>query len=138
MKKIRYNGLGFPIDLIGVKTRIFRGEILPDLNHRELEDRVFKILLWHHALFTGSQLSFIRGYMKLSQKKFAAMLGLKTHATISGWESKGNRATGMPGTTELVIRLLMAELIKEDSFASQFKEFLGITYSPKHLEMQVA
>ena len=42
MKKIRYNGLGFPIDLRGVKTREFRGEILPDINHRKLEDQVFR------------------------------------------------------------------------------------------------
>lgn len=138
MKKMRYKGLGFPIDLIGVKTLKFRGEILPDINHRELEDQVFNILLWHHALFSGAQLSFIRGYMGLSQKEFATLLGLKTHSTISGWESKENKATGMPRTTELVIRLFMAEFIKDDLFALQFKEFLGITHSPKHLEMQVA
>lgn len=42
MKKVRYNGFSFPIDLKGVKTREFRGEILPDINHRELEDLVFK------------------------------------------------------------------------------------------------
>ncbi len=43
---MRYNGLGFPIDLKGVKTRKFRGEILPDINHRELEDLVFKTLIF--------------------------------------------------------------------------------------------
>ena len=110
MKKIRYSGLGFPIDLKGVKTRKFRGEILPDINHRELEDQVFKTLLWLSAHFSGAQLSFIRGYMGLSQKEFATILGLKTHATISGWESKENKATGMPAATEVVIRLLMAEI----------------------------
>jgi DNA-binding transcriptional regulator YiaG len=71
MKKTRYNGLGFPIDLTGVKTRKFRGEILPDINHRNLEDQVFKTLLWLPAHFSGAQLSFIRGYMGLSQKEFA-------------------------------------------------------------------
>ena len=86
MKKTRYNGLGFPIDLTGVKTREFRGEILPDINHRELEDQVFKTLLWLPAHFSGAHLSFVRGYMGLSQKEFATILGLKTHATISGWE----------------------------------------------------
>lgn len=138
MKKFRYNGLGFPIDLIGIKTRKFRGEILPDINHRALEDEVFKVLLRLPAHFSGAQLSFIRGYMELSQKEFATMLGLKTHATISGWEGKGNKATGMPGTTELVIRLLMAEFIKDTSFALHFREFLEVTQSPKNLELQVA
>lgn len=138
MKKIRYNGLGFPIDLTGVKTLKFRDEILPDINHRELEDHVFKTLLWLPAHFSGAHLSFVRGYMGLSQKEFATMLGLKTHATISGWEGKENKATGMQGTTEVVIRLLMAEYIKEDHFAQHFKEFLEVTHPPKHLEMKVA
>lgn len=138
MKKIRYNGLGFPIDLKGVKTRKFRGEILPDINHRELEDQVFKALLWLPAHFSGAQFAFIRGYMGLSQKDFASILGLKTHATISGWESKRNKATGMQGATEVIIRLLMAEYLKDEYFAKQFREFLEITHSPINLELQVA
>lgn len=138
MKKMKYNGLGFPIYLKGVKTREFRGEILPDLNHRELEDQVFKMLLWLPAHFSGAQLAFVRGYMGLSQKEFATILGLKTHATISGWEGKDNKATGMPGTTEVVIRLIMADFIKDKSFASHYRDFLEVSSPPKNLEMKVA
>ena len=138
MKKIRYNGLGFPVDLEGVKTRNFRGEILPDINHRELEDLVFKTLLWLPAHFSGAHLSFVRGYMGLSQKEFATLLGLKTHATVSGWESKDSKATGMQGTTEVIIRLLMAEFIREEGFAIHFKEFIDVTRPPKNLDLKVA
>lgn len=138
MKKIKYDGLGFPIILKGVKTREFRGEVLPDINHRELEDQVFKTLLWLPAHFSGAHLSFVRGYMGLSQKEFAMMLGLKTHATISGWESKENKATGMQGTTEVIIRMLMAEFIHERYFAKHFKEFLEVAHPPKNLELKVA
>ena len=138
MKKIIYNGLGFPIILKGVKTREFRGEILPDINHRKLEDQVFKTLLWLPSHFSGAHLSFVRGYMGLSQKEFATALGLKTHATISGWEGKESKATGMLGTTEVVIRLLMAEFIGENDFAAHFKEFLEVTHPQKNLEMKVA
>lgn len=138
MKHLRYNGLGFPINLTGVKTRKFRGELLPDINHRKLEDQVFKTLLWLPAHFSGAQLAFIRGYMGLSQKEFATLLRLKTHATISGWEGKEDKATGMQGTTEVVIRLLMAEFIKDDCFASQFRDFLEVTHPPKTVEMKVA
>lgn len=137
MKKIKYIGLGFPIILEGVKTREFRGELLPDINHRELEDLVFKTLLWLPAHFSGAHLSFVRGYMGLSQKEFATMLGLKTHATISGWELKENKATGMLGTTEVVVRLLMAEFIGEN-FAEHFREFLEVSSPPKNLELKVA
>lgn len=138
MEKVRYSGLGFPIDLEGVKTRKFRGDVLPDINHRELEDKVFKTLLWLPVHFSGAQLSFIRGYMGLSQKEFATILGLKTHATISGWEGKANKATGMQGTTEVVIRLLMAEFIKDSCFALQFREFLEVTQPPRNFEIKVA
>lgn len=138
MKTIRYNGLGFPIDLQGVKTLKFRGETLPDINHRELEDMVFTTLLWLPAHFSGAQLSFIRGYMGLSQKEFANTLGLKTHSTISGWENKDNKATGMPGTTEVIIRLLMADFIKEGRFAAKFRDFLEVTHAPTSIQMQVA
>lgn len=138
MEKIIYSGLGFPIDLTGVKTREFRGEILPDINHRELEDQVFKTLLWLPAHFSDAHLSFVRGYMGLSQKEFSTMLGLKTHATISGWESKENKAAGMQGAIEVVSRLLMAEFIKEDNFAPHFREFLEVTSPPKNLELKVA
>ena len=135
MKKIKYYGLGFSIVLKGVKTREFRGEILPDINHRELEDRAFKTLLWLPSHFSGAHISFIRGYMGLSQKEFATILGLKTHTTISAWEAKGDKASGMPATTEVVIRLLMAEFIKDYDFASNFKEFLEVSNPSKDIEV---
>lgn len=138
MKKMLYLGLGFPVHLIGVKSREFRGEILPDINHRILEDMVFKTLLWMPARFSGAHLSFVRGYMRLSQKDFATMLGLKTHTTISAWESKENKATGMQRAIEVIIRLLMAEFINEDCFYSHFKEFLEVTRPPMNLELNVA
>ena len=138
MTKIIYNGLGFPVVLKGVETFEFRGEILPKINHREIEDMAFKALLWVPAHFSGMHLSFVRTYMKLSQKKLATILGLKTHATISGWERKEEKPTGMPSTTEVVIRLLMADFIENDEFPLHFKKFLDLTTSRKNLEIKVA
>jgi DNA-binding transcriptional regulator YiaG len=128
-----YNGLGFPIKLEGVKTREFRGEVLPDINHRELEDKVFHSMLWSHFQLTGAQLAFVRGYMGLSQKEIAKTLGLKTHATISGWESKDGW-TGMSHVMEVVIRLLMADYIREAAFAPHFKEFLDLRSPAQEFE----
>lgn len=137
MREIIYNGLGFPIRLKCKKIREFRGEILPEINHRELEDAVFKRVLWMPAHFSGTHLAFIRGYMGLSQKAFATLLGLKTHATVSAWEAKREAATGMPPATEVIIRLLMADFIRDKTFPSHFKDFLGITNSTEDLELQV-
>jgi len=138
MKNLRYDGLGFPIYLRGVKTFEFHGEVLPDINHRKLEDAAFRLLLWLPAHFSGSHLAFVRGYMSLSQKAFATILGLKTHATISGWENKKDKPTGMPTTTEVVVRLLMAKAIKDNKFPSHFSEFLQVGGSPNYIELKVA
>jgi DNA-binding transcriptional regulator YiaG len=136
MKEIIYKGLGFPVILKGVKTKDFRGEILPDINHRELEDRVFKSLLFTKTKISGAQLAFIRGYMKISQHDFSSLLGLKSHATISGWESKELEATGMPLAAEVVIRMLMADYIHEEGL--KFKDFLSIKDKPEKLHLKVA
>lgn len=138
MKEIIYNGLGFPIILKVTKTKNFRGEILPDINHRELEDLVFKSLLFAKANLSGSQLAFVRGYMQKSQQDFASLLGLKSHATISGWENKNLAASGMPLATELVIRMLMADFIHEDGFSAKFKEYLLVKGTPEKLRLKVA
>jgi len=43
----------------------------------------------------------------------------------------------MLGTTEVVVRLLMAEFIGEN-FANHFKEFLEVSSPPKNIELKVA
>ena len=136
--EVIYEGLGFPVRLLKVKTQVFRGEVLPDLNHRELEDRVFHTLLWRPAHLSGAHLAFIRGYLKLSQKDLATQLGLRTHATISAWERKGQDPTGMPVATEILLRLLMADFVQDHTFATRFKEYLDLEDPPEQLEMDVA
>lgn len=138
MSELVYKGLGFPVRLKNVKTREFRGEVLPDINHRKLEDLVFRSLLWLPARFSGAHLIFIRGYMKLSQKDFALALGMKSHATISAWESKASKATTMPLASELVVRMLMADLLNDREFAIHFKEFLRLKATPSELKLKVA
>ena len=138
MSEITYKGLGFPVILKGVKTREFRGETLPDVNHRKLEDQVFRALMLTKAQLSGAHLAFIRGYMKQSQQDLATLLGLKSHGTVSGWEAKGSAATGMLAATEVVLRMLMADYIHEKTFAAKFKEYLGIRKKPEALKLKVA
>ena len=138
MKELLYEGLGFPIRLKGVKTQEFRGEILPDINHRQLEDMVFKALLWAPMRLSGARLAFIRGYMKISQKGFADLLGMKSHATVSGWENKGNKVPSMPTGLEVAIRMLMADYIRDDSFPREFRKFFEVREKTKELRLKVA
>ena len=113
-KGVLYNGLGFPVFIIGAKTYEFRGETLPKINHSKLNDSIFRVLMGSCWRLTGNQLNFIRGHMGLSQKEFADRLGFESHSTISGWLKKGDNATGMNPATELAVRMIMAHHI--DSF----------------------
>ena len=111
MKNIKYDGLGFPVLLIGVQTETIHGEELPILNHADLEQKVFTALLWSDHKFSGAELSFVRGFMRKTQANLANSIGLKSHSMISQWEAKGLEPTGMDPATENAVRTLMANHI---------------------------
>jgi DNA-binding transcriptional regulator YiaG len=111
MKKIVYEGLGFPVLLIGAHTEMIHGEELPIINHADLELRVFHALLWSTHKLTGAELSFVRGYMRKTQADLAKDIGLRSHSMISQWEAKGLASTGMDPATENGIRTLLANHI---------------------------
>lgn len=110
-KKIKYSGLGFPVILIGFETEKILGEELPKLNHRKLEDLVFKLLVGSDFCFSGAHLAFVRKYMGMTQEQFAKELGMKNHSRISQWESKKQKTTEMSSVTEMAVRLLMIDYI---------------------------
>ena len=66
-KKLIYEGLGFPVVLIGFKTKTVRGEELPDVNLRDLQAMVFAALTAKSGGLTGSELLFVRSYLQLTQ-----------------------------------------------------------------------
>ena len=47
----------------------------------------------------------------------------------------GGKVSGMHQTTELVVRLLMADYIGDKKFAESFKEYLSIDSPPEDLEV---
>ncbi len=111
MKAYVYEGLGFPVMLIGVHTEVIHGEELPILNHADLELRVFEALLWSNHRLSGAELLFVRGFMRKTQAVLASDIGLKSHSMISQWEGKNLAATGMDAATENAVRMLMANHI---------------------------
>ena len=122
-----YEGLGFPVKLYDVETRTIRGEEVPILNHRRLEDAVFHALIWMPARFSGAHLNFIRGYMGLTQVELAKSLGLSGHGRVSQWEKQHDKPTGMSLGTDVLIRLIMAQYLHEKEFFNQFEEYLSTT-----------
>jgi DNA-binding transcriptional regulator YiaG len=104
--KIHWEALGFPVWLVGFKMKKVRGNEVPDVNMKKIQGQAFKALILHQHRFTGSQVRFIRSYLRLTQNEFAREINVN-HSSVSIWESKGDDLTGMETNTELILRLYM-------------------------------
>ena len=118
-KNLVYGGLGFPIIFKEVEVKEVLGEFVPNLNHRKLQDDVFRALLKARFNLSGSHLAFIRHYMGLKQDEFAQRLGLSGHSMVSKWEKKRAIATGMSNATEAAVRILMHQFLNEPKIATK-------------------
>ncbi len=99
-----YTALGFPI-LIENPTYIdFEGEKVLDVNPLQIEDAMFRALIAKSARLTGAEVRFMRTYMELTQKTFGESL-LVDASTVSKWEALGQKFTGMPAQTEMILRM---------------------------------
>ena len=111
--KILWEGLGFPIQLIGFKTKTINGESVPDLNMKIIQETAFRGLIAKSGRFTGCELKFIRTYLHLTQIEFAKAINASDRSSISQWENKLDSITGMDINTEIMIRLFMAKQCEE-------------------------
>ncbi len=116
-KNFVYEGLGFPIIFKEVAVKELLGELVPDVNHRHLQDEAFQALLTARFKLSGAHLNFIRHYMGLKQDEFARRLGLGGHSMISKWEKKKSAATGMTSAMEAGVRMLMCEYLNESQIS---------------------
>jgi hypothetical protein len=108
MANIIYKELGFPIVLVDPPMVTVRGHELPDVNLRELQDGVFRILVVKPARLTGAEVRFIRKHLHLRQVDLAGVLNMANHTVVSQWESKKDEPAGMEYNTEVLLRLWMA------------------------------
>ena len=108
MANVVFEELGFPILLIDPPMVTVRGQELPDVNLRELQATVFKLLIARPARLTGAEVRFIRKYLRLRQVDLAEALNMANHTVVSQWESRGDDPAGMEYNTEVVLRLWMA------------------------------
>ena len=108
MANVVYKELGFPILLVDPKMVTVRGHLVPDVNLRELQESVFKLLVVKPARLTGAEVRFIRKHLRLRQADLAEVLNMANHTVVSQWESRGEEPAGMEYNTEVVLRLWMA------------------------------
>lgn len=119
-KATQYNGLGFPVILLGVKTKKTPyGEAL-DIDHEKLKRTVFRALIEKPGRFTGAEVKFIRHEMELSQEVFADLVSAD-RSSVAKWEKKDLALTSMAESAEILIRIEMSNFVS--------KKDLGRLYS---------
>ncbi len=104
MKATVIHGLGFPVEVIGVRKRTIRGEEVLDIPWNALAGRAFAALPSRPHRLTGSQVRFVRQHLGKTLEEFGKLFG-KTHVAVLKWESSGDSATKMDWPTEKDIRL---------------------------------
>jgi DNA-binding transcriptional regulator YiaG len=111
MANVTFEELGFPIVLVDPPIISVRGHEVPDVNLRELQDAVFRLLVVKPARLTGAEVRFIRKHLRLRQVDLAEVLNRANHTVVSQWESRGDEPSGMEYNTEVLLRLWMATRI---------------------------
>ena len=110
-KNIKYEGLGFPVILMGVRTKVTKWGDVKDINYEALQRSVFDALVRKPARLAGAELKFIRHYLGFTQNVMADAIGVE-RSSIAKWESTGLKQTKMPGAVELVIRFHMVRKLQ--------------------------
>ena len=100
--------LGFPVILVDPPLVEVRGQVLHDVNMKELAAAVFRLLVTKPSRFTGDEVRFIRKHQGLRQADLAAVLNMANHSVVSQWEARNDAAAGMDYNTEVLLRLWMA------------------------------
>lgn len=104
IKKMIYNGFGFPVLLMNVPARSIRGSLEPIVNYKTLGAAVIEALCQKETPLTGNQVKFIRQYFELSLRDFAKIFGL-SHPAVITWEKHGDEAAGIFPAIEKTLRL---------------------------------
>jgi len=107
-------GSGFAVTIHNAPMKKRFGEWVLDIPPAVVNKRVFESLLDMSGVFSGSHVRFIRHYMKLTYQGMADLLGVK-HATVIGWEKKGDGETKMQYSTELLLRMIMARFLGRET-----------------------
>jgi DNA-binding transcriptional regulator YiaG len=113
MTKVKFKGFGFPILILKPKYLETQGGKVLDVDYTKLEILAFKALIYKSGRYTGAEIKFIRNHMEYTQKTFADLLPVN-RSSVTNWESKNLKQTGMDITTELIIKIEMVKFLKLD------------------------
>lgn len=123
VKKIKYEGLNFPIELLNVTMVMIDGEWLPKIDVRKVADAVIKELPFQKERLTGNQIRFIRTYFEMSLRDFALKVVNESHAAVAKWEKFDEKSTNMDINIEILLRLYVIERVVAKSQKQKNKFF---------------
>ncbi len=110
-KTYKDHGFGFPVTLLNVPMTEVRGEWVPTVNQKELQERVLEALVLKQSRLSGNEVKFIRHFSKMTLEQFAERFDV-THPAVLKWERTKNQGTGMSWTTEKDIRLFAFNILE--------------------------
>ncbi len=108
MANVLFLELGFPVLLVNARMVEVQGQRVPDVNLRHLQEAAFGSLVKKPGRLSGSEVRFIRKYLRMRQTDLAKVLNMANHSVVSQWESRGDEPSGMDYNTEVVLRIWMA------------------------------
>jgi len=109
IKKYKYEGFGFPIELRNVTMAQIDGEWHPKIDVRRVANTVIKELPLQKERLTGHQIKFIRAYFEMSLRDFAQEVVNESHTAVAKWEKFGNKPSNMDVNIEMMLRLYIIE-----------------------------
>ncbi len=121
-KTYQDHGFGFSVTLLNAPMIEIRGEWVPDINQKVLQQRVVEALVMKQSKLTGNEIHFIRLFAEMTLSQFAERFDV-THPAVLKWEKAKNHVTGMTWTTEKDIRLFALEMLapKDKEFRSVYE-----------------
>lgn len=105
------HGFGFPVTLLNVPMIEVRGEWVPNINQKELQEKVIEALVLKPSRLSGDEVKFIRLFSKMTLEQFAERFDI-THPAVLKWQRSKNHPTGMNWTTEKDMRLFALSLLE--------------------------
>lgn len=123
IKKFKYEGLNFPIELLNVTMVMVDGEWHPKIDVRKVADAIIKEIPFQKERLTGSQIKFIRTYFEMSLRDFALKVVNESHTAVAKWEKFDGKSTNMDINIEILLRLHVIERVVAKSQKQKNKFF---------------
>lgn len=138
VKKLVYEGLGFPIILSNAPMVEIRGVWALEIDYNAFQKAILFSLAVYPAQLTGNHIRFIRSWLGLTLKDFGERFGV-SHAGVIKWESSDNRSAKISLNTEREIRLCVLDKIvsKADQFQEAYRFIQELKLKEKEIPLEI-